>query len=323
MKKHRLGPWFAITLALAPPAFSQQAPGAPARQEAPPAIYDESADAKEQIADALANAKKNNRRVLIQWGANWCGWCHRLHALFEGEAAVKRTLSYEYDVVLVDIGKWDKHMDLASGYGADLASSGVPYLTILDADGKPLANQETGSLEEASGKFHHSPGKVTAFLTKHQAPYQDANVLLDKALARAKAEGKLAFVHFGAPWCGWCHRLEDWMAREDVAPILERAFVDLKIDVDRSEGSTGKDLYAKLRQGPEGGIPWFAFLAGDGKTLATSTGEKGNVGFPYEDFEIAHFVEMLKATSLATEDVEKLRATLAESKKKDAEARAR
>ena len=46
-----------------------------------PAIYDENADAAKQIADAakqiadaLSLAKKEDKRVLLQFGANWRGW---------------------------------------------------------------------------------------------------------------------------------------------------------------------------------------------------------------------------------------------------------
>ena len=53
-----------------------------------PAIYDESADGAKQIADALVVAKKENKRVLLQFGANWCGWCHKLHKLFESDTAI-------------------------------------------------------------------------------------------------------------------------------------------------------------------------------------------------------------------------------------------
>ena len=91
-----------------------------------------------QIAEAVARAKRKNKRVLIQWGANWCGWCHLLHGTFNENPEVARKLLYEYDVVLVDIGKWDKNLELAEKYGADFKNNGVPYLTILDADGKVL-----------------------------------------------------------------------------------------------------------------------------------------------------------------------------------------
>ncbi len=60
-----------LCLGLPGAAFAQQ--DAPAKEQSATKkadIYDESADARQQIADALASAKKENRRVLIQWGAN-------------------------------------------------------------------------------------------------------------------------------------------------------------------------------------------------------------------------------------------------------------
>ena len=54
------------------PVLSAESPAKSLRQD----IYDKSADGAKQIADALAMAKKENQRVLLQFGANWCGWCH-------------------------------------------------------------------------------------------------------------------------------------------------------------------------------------------------------------------------------------------------------
>jgi hypothetical protein len=101
----------ALALAAVRPAVAQDAaaaPAPPAGKPARPAIYDEQADAHQQIATALLHAKKENRRVLIQWGGNWCGWCHLLHELCASDEQLKNKLLYEYDVVLVDIG----HMDV-------------------------------------------------------------------------------------------------------------------------------------------------------------------------------------------------------------------
>ncbi|HOW19271.1 MAG TPA: DUF255 domain-containing protein, partial [Phycisphaerae bacterium] len=53
----------------------------PANKKRDP-IYNEKADAKAQIAEALARAKRDNKRVLIMWGGNWCKWCYRLHDVF-------------------------------------------------------------------------------------------------------------------------------------------------------------------------------------------------------------------------------------------------
>jgi hypothetical protein len=67
------------------------------------------------------------------------------------------------------------------------------------------------------------------------------------------------------------------MASPDVAAILAKAFVPLRLEADRMIG--GKEILKRYQAG-EGGIPWFVFLDGDGKAVVTSDGPKGNVGFP-------------------------------------------
>ncbi len=305
-----------------PPALIVPAGSAPAAKpadEKPTPIYDEKADVKVLIADALVKAKKENLRVLVQWGGNWCGWCTRLHGLYKSDKDIAKKLLYEYVVVYADSGRPDdKNISLAESYGADLMKHGFPYLTILDADGKVLANQDTGSLEikGASEAPWHDPKLVLKFLTDHQASYQDAQELLDHGLAQASETGKRVFLHFGAPWCGWCHKLEDWMDRADIKPVLSKDFVDVKIDVDRTIG--GKELMTKFKADAKGGIPWFAFLDSTGNVLANSNGEKGNIGFPAQPDEIAHFQKMLgkAAVNLKSDQINVLAESLAAKPKK-------
>ncbi len=260
-------------------------------------VYDEKADASQQISAALAKAKKENRRVLIQWGANWCGWCHLLHDCFLTNGEVRRKLMYEYDLVLVDVGHGDKNLELGEKYQADFAKQGLPFLTVLDGDGNVIANQETASLESKDKKVQaHDPQAVLKFLTAHQAEPVPAAEILQAGIHEARDSKRLVFLHFGAPWCGWCHRLEDWMARPEVHEILDAAFVDVKIDTDRNPG--GDALLEEYSKGNNGGIPWFVFLdpsSGEIEIVADSTGPEGNVGFPYSDEEIAWFGKMLNS----------------------------
>lgn len=44
-------------------------------------------------------------------------------------------------------------------------------------------------------------------------------------------------------------------------------------------------------------MPWMTILDAQGRRLVTSDGEKGNIGYPYEPHEIAHFMTMLRATA--------------------------
>ncbi len=85
------------------------------------------------------------------------------------------------------------------------------------------------------------------------------------------------------------------MALKDVAPVLAKDFVILKIDRDRMVG--GKDLLARYRKQP-GGLPWFVFLDADGKVIITSDDpDAGNVGYPRGDREEPHFRRMLGAAA--------------------------
>ena len=61
-----------------------------AAQEKPakPSVYDEKADARADLKAALARAQKENKRVLVQWGANWCGWCIKLHDVFKSDKEI-------------------------------------------------------------------------------------------------------------------------------------------------------------------------------------------------------------------------------------------
>ena len=296
-----------------PPAATPDTGGAKAK----PKVYDEKADAKVQIASAVAKAKKDNKRVLVQWGGNWCGWCIRLHALYKSDAKIARELMYEYEVVMVDAGQPNgKNEDLAKVYGADL-SKGYPYLTVLDGNGKAIANQETDGLEvkDGSGKSTgleagHSPAAVLKFLTDHKATYAKADDVLKAGVAEAKTNGKRVFVHFEAPWCGWCHRLEDWMAMPEVAALVGKEFVDVKIDTDRMVG--GQAMLDAMNKGKSGGIPWFVFLDEAGQPIIDSVGPKGNAGFPSAPAEVEHFGVMLKkaAKVLTADDIAKLTAML-------------
>jgi thioredoxin-related protein len=137
------------------------------KPESPPPIYDEKADGAAAIRAALASAKREDRRVLIQWGGNWCPWCHRLFNQFKSDKELSKILSYEYDFVLVDIGRRTKNIHLAARYGADVIKNGIPYLTVLDADGKPLVNQPTEPFEKKDEKGYES-AKLREFLKKNQ-----------------------------------------------------------------------------------------------------------------------------------------------------------
>ena len=124
-----------------------------------PPVYDESADGSKQISDALVIGHKEGKRILLQFGANWCGWCLMLHKLFETNKDITQELKIDYVVVTIDVNQ-DHNKEVDAKYGHP-TRYGLPVIVILDADGKQLTTKNTSELEEGN---HHNPAKVIAFL---------------------------------------------------------------------------------------------------------------------------------------------------------------
>jgi thioredoxin-related protein len=289
-----------VAIAQEPAKTKQGAKAAGAAKRA--SIYDKSADAKVLVAKAAERAKQGDKRILLMFGGDWCGWCHKLHDLFKANRDVARILYNEYELVTIELESPNAIPLLKTCKDAlskDELGKGVgyPFLAVLDAGGKVVTAQRTEVLEEGD---HHDPKRVAAFLGEWKAPAKDAKRVLDEALSRASSDDKRVLLTFGAPWCGWCHRLHDWMAQPEIAAILDRDFVIAQVDVDRMTG--GKDVQKRYQPDSSGGIPWFAILDARGKALTTSDSPRGNIGYPAQPQEIDHFVAMVKGQGRRIDD---------------------
>lgn len=289
----------ALASTIVNPSLAQEAKD-PAKKVA---VYDVDADAKAQIERALEQAKLKRTRVLIQWGANWCGWCIKLDGTMKSAPELAAELRNEFEYVKINVGRFDINMDLAAKYGADLKGNGIPYLTVLSADGETLSNTETGSLEKDGG---HDVSKVLAYLTTHRVERLNADTVMNAAKERAKLEHKKILLHFGAPWCSWCVKLKSWMNRPEIRDILIKDYIDVEIDTMRDENAgeihRAYNIYVDKPSG--GGIPWFAVVDHNGAKLSDSNSSKGNIGFPTAPEEIAHFMTMLRSTRSTITDKE-------------------
>ncbi len=107
---------------------------APARPN--PQLYRADANAAKEIREALASAGKQSKRVLLVFGGNWCLDCHVLDNAFH-QPRIAPLLNGNFIVVHVDVGQYDKNLDLAKKYRANL-EKGVPSLAVLDASATVL-----------------------------------------------------------------------------------------------------------------------------------------------------------------------------------------
>jgi len=113
----------------------------------PPPIYDEGVDAKAAIKATLAEAQKAGTPVLVVFGANWCGDCRMLDNTFKHGASAP-LIAQHYKVVKVDVGRFDRNVDIAEGYKVPL-KKGIPAVAVLSPQGKLLYATEGGELADA------------------------------------------------------------------------------------------------------------------------------------------------------------------------------
>jgi thioredoxin 1 len=132
-----------IFSAVAAAQFKRVPLQAPARPN--PQLYKANANAAQDIRQALAAAGRQHKNVLLDFGGNWCIDCHVLDNAFH-QPRIAPLLNGNYVLVHVDVGKYDKNLDLAKKYHVNL-EKGVPSLAVLDALGKVL--YATGDFERA------------------------------------------------------------------------------------------------------------------------------------------------------------------------------
>ena len=128
-----------------------------------------------------------------------------------------------------------------------------------------------------------------------------AATLIDQAVKVAKASHKTVFVHVGASWCGWCHKLDEMLASKEVGSIIDAHYVVvplIALEQDKSLENPGVDSVMNAL-GLHDGPPLYAFIDADGKEITSSLvmPNNGNIGYPGTPEEIAAFGGLLQKTA--------------------------
>ncbi|HEY2039391.1 MAG TPA: thioredoxin family protein [Edaphobacter sp.] len=127
-------------------------------------LYSSTADPKADIAAALKQAKAQKKRVILDFGGDWCGDCQVLD-IYMHQSPNEELLRKHFVVVHVDIGRMDHNVDVAQKYKVPI-QKGVPALAVLDANGKLLYSQENKEFENMRNM---RSSDVTEFLNRWKA----------------------------------------------------------------------------------------------------------------------------------------------------------
>lgn len=278
-------------------------------------VFGDPASARSDLAEARERAARRGRRVLVEWGANWCGWCQHLHDISHADEALAAELAAEFEVVPVNVGeRVDEQVALSRELGADYQAHGIPYLTVLEPGGGVVTNQGSRIFNPAGERFE--PELVRAWLEQHRAPRREADAVLDAALAEAVEVERRVLLLFGSVGDPATTEVLDWLERSSTRSLLARAFVPVFVDTDRDRGAPA--LMEELRGAGREGTPAFVALDADGSVVRTTDrdAEAPTWPWPVDDEgrcpEEGHFRAFLRATGkgLLDLDIEHLGRTL-------------
>lgn len=94
----------------------------------------------------------------------------------------------------------------------------------------------------------------------------DARTEIKQAVAEAAKARQRVILVFGGNWCYDCHVLDQAFHQDDVAPLLEKNFRVVHVDIG-DDGKKNSDVAAEYKIPIEKGVPALAILDPEGKLL--------------------------------------------------------
>ena len=122
--------------------------------------FDPSRNAAKDIENAIVQSTKENKRILLDVGGEWCIWCHRLDEFILADKEIDSTLHANFIVVKVNYSKENKNEAVLAKYPK---VEGYPHFFILEKDGKLLFSKNTGELEKEKS---YDREKIISFLNE-------------------------------------------------------------------------------------------------------------------------------------------------------------
>jgi len=112
---------------------------------------DEDRLSQKMYEEALSVASTSGQKVLLVFGADWCGDCRHLKERFEENPQIANLLKEYYLIVHIDVGRFDKNERFSETFGSP-QKKGIPALVIIDPleGGKILGLTNGGEFSRAS-----------------------------------------------------------------------------------------------------------------------------------------------------------------------------
>lgn len=114
--------------------------------------------------DALMLAHQTKRRVLIELGGSWCGWCMALEQTIASDQQVSEQLHRYFVVLKVNISEENENADFLTGLPPN---RGYPHIYVAGVDGQIIHSQDTGKFL-TDGRY--DARRILAFIERWRQP---------------------------------------------------------------------------------------------------------------------------------------------------------
>ena len=112
--------------------------------------YDPKRDPSKDLLMAEAQAKQANKRILLEVGGDWCGWCKILDSFLADHGELLKVRDSNFVLMKVNMSALNENYPFLSQYPK---IPGYPWLFVLDADGKLLVSKSTDDLEKGVSSY--------------------------------------------------------------------------------------------------------------------------------------------------------------------------
>lgn len=220
---------------------------------------------KGTFAEALAKAKKENKKLMVDCYTLWCGPCrHMAKNVFPDENLGK--FMNEHFVCM--------QLDMEHGEGPERNKTfkvkAYPTFIFFDADGKEMNRFEGMAMqdefqkrcerilkgetpvsekdrEEVAKKMEQQPEEKDTIIDEGKGVnfLKGSEVRLTDVLAQAKRENKRVLIDFWATWCHACMQMNKTTFRDTrIGNLMNYSFVNYAVDVDHDPDA--KELVEKF-----------------------------------------------------------------------------
>ena len=121
---------------------------ATAPQQTGPQLFDPNRDPQRDLWAAIETATTQHKRILLDVGGNWCGWCRLLDRTITDDKEISEFLAAHFVVIRVNFSPENRNKLFLSCFPE---INGYPHYFVHHSDGTLLHSQRTDVLEAGKG----------------------------------------------------------------------------------------------------------------------------------------------------------------------------